>query len=80
VPNVRAPVRCSPMANWFTQSEPYGFSVERAVVADCDLSVLHIDGKWQWLVQRDGRSLGEGATCAAEDARTQAEIVALNSG
>ena len=26
----------------------------RAAVGDCDLSVLHIDGEWQWLVRRDG--------------------------
>ena len=37
---------------WFTHWEHGFFPVERAVLGDCDLSVLYVDGEWQWLVRR----------------------------
>jgi hypothetical protein len=46
-------------------------------LANCDLSVLHVGGEWQWLVQREGRDIAEGAARGAMDARRQAEAVAL---
>jgi hypothetical protein len=65
------------MAHWFTEDELLGYPVERAAVSGCDLSVLHIDGEWQWLVQRGGEDLAEGACCTEDDARMQAEAAAL---
>ena len=65
------------MPHWFTQHEFGGFPFERAVIGSCDLSVLHVGGKWQWLVQREGGDIAEGAARAALDARRQAETVAL---
>jgi hypothetical protein len=38
---------------WFVHNEQGGFPVLRAALDDCDLSVLHIGGEWQWLVRQD---------------------------
>ena len=65
------------MAQWFMQDELLGYPVERAAVSGCDLSVLYIDGEWQWLVQRCGEDLAEGACCTGDVARMQAEAAAL---
>ena len=51
--------------------------MERAALGSCELSCLHIDGKWQWLVRQDGRDVGEGAALSADAARLEAEAVAL---
>jgi hypothetical protein len=64
-------------ACWFTSHEQGGFPVERAALGSCDLSVLHIAGEWQWLVRQDGRDIGEGAALSADDAKLEAETVAL---
>jgi hypothetical protein len=64
------------MADWITQKEYGGFPVERAAVGGCDLSVLYVGGEWQWLVQREGRDVAEGAARASLAARQQAEAVA----
>jgi hypothetical protein len=45
---------------WFAPKEQGGFPVLRAAIGDCDLSVLHVDGEWQWLVRQDGRDIAEG--------------------
>jgi hypothetical protein len=63
-------------AYWFEHKERGGFPVQRAAVRDCDLSVLHVAGEWQWLVSRDGRDIAEGAARDAVDAQRQAEAVA----
>lgn len=68
------------MAHWFTQDELLGYPVERAELSGCDLSVLYIDGEWQWLVQREGEDLAEGACRTEDDARMQAEAAALLIG
>jgi hypothetical protein len=39
--------------------------------------MLHIAGEWQWLVRQDGRDVAEGAASSADDARREAEAVAL---
>jgi Resolvase, N terminal domain/Helix-turn-helix domain of resolvase len=57
--------------------EQGGFPVERAALGSCDLSMLHIAGEWQWLVRQDGRDMAEGAAPSADDARREAEAVAL---
>jgi hypothetical protein len=64
-------------ACWFTVHEQGGFPVERAALDSCDLSMLHIAGEWQWLVRQDGRDMAEGAAPTADDARREAEAVAL---
>jgi len=64
-------------ACWFTVHEQGGFPVERAALGSCDLSMLHIAGEWQWLVRQDGRDMAEGAASSADDARREAEAVAL---
>jgi hypothetical protein len=64
-------------AYWFTVREQGGFPVERAALGSCDLSMLHIAGEWQWLVRQDGRDVAEGAASSADDARREAEAVAL---
>jgi hypothetical protein len=64
-------------AYWFEHGEQGGFPVLRAAVGDCDLSVLHVGGEWQWLVRRDGRDIAEGAARNAVEARQAAEAVAL---
>lgn len=64
------------MADWITQKEHGGFPIERAAVGGCDLSVLYVGGEWQWLVQREGRDVAEGAARASLAARQQAEVVA----
>jgi hypothetical protein len=63
------------MAHWFTQRE-HGFSFERAVVADYDLSVMRIDDAAYWLVVRDGRDVAEGEATTPERARWCAEVEA----
>jgi hypothetical protein len=67
-------------AYWFRQHEQGGFPVERAALGSCDLSVVHLGGEWQWLVQQAGRDVGEGKARAAVDAQRQAEAVALKFG
>jgi hypothetical protein len=62
---------------WFTQHEQGGFPIERAALGSCDLSVLRIGGEWHWLVRQAGRDVAEGAAPAADDARREAEAVAL---
>jgi hypothetical protein len=62
---------------WFTQHEQGGFPVERAAPGSCDLSVLRIGGEWHWLVRQAGRDVTEGVAPAADDARREAEAVAL---
>ena len=37
---------------------------------------LYVGGEWQWLVQREGRDVAEGAARASLAARQQAEAVA----
>jgi hypothetical protein len=61
----------------FTSSEKNGFPVERAALGGCDLSIMDIAGEWQWLVRQDGRDVAEGASSSAQDAREEAEAVAL---
>jgi hypothetical protein len=63
--------------HWFTVREQGGFPVERAALGSCDLSMLHIAGEWQWLVRQDGRDMAEEAVPSADDARREAEAVAL---
>jgi hypothetical protein len=36
-----------------------------------------IAGEWQWLVRQDGRDVKEGAAPSADDAKQEAETVAL---
>jgi hypothetical protein len=62
------------MAHWFTHREQ-GFSVERAVVAEYDLSVMRVDDAAYWLVVRDGRDVAEGEAATPERARWCAETV-----
>ena len=64
-------------AYWFTAHEQGGFDVERAALGSCELSVLHIAGEWQWLVRQDGRNVKEGAALFTDDAKLEAEAVAL---
>ena len=64
-------------ANWFTVREQGGFPVERAALGSCELSVLHIAGEWQWLVRQEGRDVKEGAAPSADDAKLEAETVAV---
>jgi hypothetical protein len=64
-------------AYWFTSREQGGFAVERAALGAFDLSLLHVGGEWQWLVRQDGRDVAEGAASSADDARREAEDVAL---
>lgn len=64
------------LVHWFTQHEEGGFPVERAVLGLCDLSVLHIAGEWQWLVQQFGQDVAEGAAITADEAKRQAEEAA----
>ena len=67
-------------ACWFTHLEHGSFPIERAALGTCDLSVLHVDGEWQWLVRQAGRDVTEGAARSAVDAQWQAEAVALELG
>jgi len=66
-------------ACWFTHLEHGGFPIERAVLGTCDLSVLHVDGEWQWLVRQAGRDIAEGAARTADDARREAIAAAVAS-
>jgi hypothetical protein len=65
-------------AYWFTVHEQGGFPVERAALGSCDLSVLRIAGEWQWLVRQDGRDVMEGAAPSVDDAKEEAEALALS--
>jgi hypothetical protein len=65
------------MAQWFTQHEHGGLPIERAALGSCDLSVLHVGGQWQWLVQEAGRDVAEGAARTADDARREAIAAAV---
>lgn len=64
-------------ACWFTVREEGGFPVERAALGLCDLSILHVGGEWQWLVRQGGRDVAEGAASSADNAKEEAEAVAL---
>lgn len=64
-------------AYWFTDQGQGGFPVERAALGGCDLSIMHIAGEWQWLVRQEGRDVREGAAPSADDAKLEAEAVAL---
>jgi hypothetical protein len=48
--------------NWpfVSSGQQGGFPVERAALGACELSALHIDGEWQWLVRQEGRDVTEG--------------------
>jgi hypothetical protein len=65
------------MAYWFTQRESGGFEVEKAALGSCDLSVMHIGGEWHWLVRQAGPDDVEGDARTVDDAKQQAEAVAL---
>lgn len=60
-------------AHWFTHTEVGGFPVEKAAIGDCDLSVLHVGGDWEWLVRLAGRDVVEGTARRLVDAKRQAE-------
>jgi hypothetical protein len=64
-------------AYWFTVREHGGFPVERAALGSCELSALHIGGEWQWLVRQAGRDVAEGSAPSADDAKLEAEALAL---
>jgi hypothetical protein len=64
-------------AYWLTVREEGGFPVERAALGHCELSALHIGGEWQWLVRQEGRDVAEGSAPSADDAKQEAETVAL---
>jgi hypothetical protein len=63
------------MAHWFTHREQ-GRSVDRAVVADYNLSVMRVADAAYWLVARDGRDVAEGEAATPERARWCAEVEA----
>jgi hypothetical protein len=67
-------------AHWFTHLEHGGFPIEKAAIGACDLSVLHVGGDWQWLVQCEGRDFGEGAAPDLTEAKQDPETVALAVG
>jgi hypothetical protein len=67
-------------AYWFTVNEQGGFPVERAALGVCELSAMHIGGEWQWLVRQEGRDVAEGAASSCDDAKLEAETVALRLG
>jgi len=60
----------------FDHREAGGFPVQRAAVGDCDLSVVHVGGEWQWLIRCAGRDIAEGAARSDDDAQRQAEAAA----
>jgi hypothetical protein len=64
-------------AQWFTLHEHGGFPTECAALGSCELSVLHVGGEWQWLVQQAGRDVAEGAARTADDARREAIAAAM---
>jgi hypothetical protein len=64
-------------AHWFTLHEHGGFPIECASLGSCELSVLHVGGEWQWLVQQAGRDVAEGAARTAHDARREAIAAAV---
>lgn len=55
-----------------------GRMVMDAKVGACSLSALCQDGRWHWLVRRDGRDVGEGTASALAEAQQQAEAVATD--
>ena len=59
-------------AYWFEHKEQSGLRVLRAALGDCDLSLLHVGGEWQWLVRQHGRDIAEGAAPGFTDAQRQA--------
>jgi hypothetical protein len=63
-------------AYWFEPREQGGFLVQRAAVGDCDLSVLHVDDTWHWLVRRDGADIAEGVADSLGAARLAAVVAA----
>jgi hypothetical protein len=65
-------------AYWFSSREKNGFPVERAALGLCDLSIMHIGGEWQWLVQQFGQDVAEGGAITADEAKRQAEEAALS--
>jgi hypothetical protein len=65
-------------AQWFTTRERNSSPIARAVLGDCELSVRYLgDGKWRWLVDKDGRVIAAGAASNAADASEQAEVMAI---
>jgi hypothetical protein len=64
------------MAHWFTDYDRSGFPIEKATIGDCDLSVAHVGGEWQWLVKCHGREVAEGGARGYLAARQDAENVA----
>ena len=77
VPRQKGGAKFGMKAYWFTVHEQGGFPVERATLGSCDLSVLHIAEEWQWLVRQDGRDVKEGVAPSADDAKLEAEAVAV---
>jgi len=70
-----------PMAHWFIHHEHGSSPIERAVLGDCELSVLYLGrGEWQWLVGKDGRDVAGARVRSAADARALAEAVARSAG
>jgi hypothetical protein len=63
-------------AYWFEHREWGGFPAQCAAVGDCDLSVLHADDTWHWLVRRDGVDLAEGEADSLIAAQQAAEAAA----
>jgi hypothetical protein len=63
-------------AYWYTHKEQGGFSIEKAALGPCDLSVLHVGGNWEWLVRMGGSDVAEGTARQLADAKHQAEAVA----
>jgi hypothetical protein len=54
--------------------------IERAVLGESELSVRYIGGgEWQWLIDRDGRTIAKGSANSDADAREQAEAVAITA-
>jgi hypothetical protein len=64
-------------ACWFTEDEDGGFPVEKAALRSCDLSVLHVGGKWQWLVRHADRDVTEGVARGLVDTKNATESMAL---
>ena len=65
-------------ACWFTHIEQGGFPIERAALGDCDLSLIYVGGRWEWLVRQDGRDMAEGTALTADAARRDAEATAID--
>ena len=65
------------LIRWVVTEQLGAIPVERAALGSCDLSVIHIGGEWRWLVRLDGHDVAEGTALTAQDAREQAESIAL---